>query len=132
MLLRALIVWCGLLVVAIVNGTIRVAVIVPVVGDTAGHVISTIVLSIAILLIAWFAIPWLGPASGTDLWRIGTMWLALTVAFEFGAGHFLFGNPWSRLLEDYNVLRGRIWVVVLFATATAPMVAAWGRGLVLR
>jgi hypothetical protein len=130
MLLRALIVWCALLVAAIVNGTIRVAVIIPAVGETAGHIISTIKLSIAILLIAWLAIPWLGPASGIDLWRIGAMWFALTVAFEFGAGHFLFGNPWSRLLEDYNVLRGRVWVVVLLATATAPMVAAWGWGLV--
>jgi len=27
---------------------------------------------------------------------------------------------WSRVLADYNVLRGRIWIVVLLTTVCAP------------
>jgi hypothetical protein len=34
--------------------------------------------------------------------------MALTLAFEFLARHFLFGNPLDRLIEDYNVFRDRI------------------------
>jgi hypothetical protein len=44
----------------------------------------------------------------------------MTVAFELLAGHYLFGNTWERLLADYNVLRGRIWVLVLITTFLAP------------
>ena len=48
------------------------------------------------------------------------MWLGMTLVFEFGAGHYLFGTPWRALLADYNVLAGRLWVLVLIATMTAP------------
>ena len=51
------------------------------------------------------------------------MWLALTVSFEFLGGHFLFGQPWQRLLADYDLLDGRVWVLVLVVTALAPRLA---------
>lgn len=53
------------------------------------------------LLSNYLAIQSAGQAIG-----IGLMWLAMTVVFEFGFGHFIVGNPWSRLLHDYNVLYG--------------------------
>jgi hypothetical protein len=56
---------------------------------------------------------------------IGAVWLALTLAFEFLAGHYLFGSSWERLLADYDLLRGRVWILVLLATLFAP---AWGFG----
>jgi hypothetical protein len=55
---------------------------------------------------------------------VGIAWLLLTVAFEFLAGHYLFHNPWARLLEDYNVFRGRIWVLVLLTTLVALRICA--------
>jgi hypothetical protein len=58
--------------------------------------------------------------------------VALTLAFEFLAGHYLFGNPWSRLLEDYDVFRGRIWILVLITTAVAPRLCARMRGIAMR
>ena len=33
--------------------------------------------------------------------------------FELGFGHWVAGHPWSRLLADYDLLAGRIWVLVL-------------------
>jgi hypothetical protein len=47
--------------------------------------------------------------------------VALTVAFEFFAGHYAFGNSWERLIADYNVFRGRIWILVLLANFFAPL-----------
>jgi hypothetical protein len=55
------------------------------------------------------------------------IWLLLTLAFEFLAGHSLFGKPWDMLLADYDVVRGRIWVLVLMSTLLAPMWAWWQR-----
>ena len=130
MLRRSLVVWLGLLVLAIANAGVREALITPSMGASAGHVISTITLCAAILLLSWLTIGWIRPRSSGDAWAIGGLWLGLTVAFEFLAGHYLFGNPWSRLLEDYNVIRGRVWVLVLLTTALAPFLCARARGLI--
>ena len=124
MILRALAVWLLLVVLAIANGTFRAAVLIPRVGEHAGHIISTLLLSILILATAWLTIGWMRPATYNDTVVIGFLWLLLTVLFEFGAGHFLFRQPWERLLADYNVSKGRIWVLVLIVTLKAPALAA--------
>jgi len=127
--IRALVVWLGLLALAIINGGIREAVIIPRTGELAGHVISTISLCVLILALAWLTIGWMRPASASEAGRIGGLWVVLVLAFEFLAGHYLFGTPWNELLADYNVLRGRIWPLVLVTTAVAPYVAGRVRGL---
>jgi hypothetical protein len=43
--------------------------------------------------------------------------------FEFGFGHYVLGTPWAELLADYDLSRGRIWVLVPIATAAAPALA---------
>jgi hypothetical protein len=53
----------------------------------------------------------------------------MTVAFEFLAGHYIFGSPWDRLLEDYNLFGGRIWLLVLATSAFAPLIMARARNL---
>ena len=121
MLVRAALIWCVLVVAAIANGAVRVAWIIPLAGDYWGHVISTATLSILIVAVAWLFIAWIGPSSAAEALRIGTTWLVMTIAFEFLAGHYLFGNSWERLLADYNVLQGRVWVIVLVVTFIAPL-----------
>jgi hypothetical protein len=128
MFARALAVWLILVVLAILNGSIRNLVVTPRVGEHAGHLISTVTLSAAILVVAWLAIGWIGPTDRQAAIAVGLFWLALTVLFEFGAGHYVFGNSWARLLADYNVLAGRVWVVVLLVTVLAPVWALSQRG----
>jgi len=130
MLLRAFLVWLGLMVVAIANGTFRQYVLLPSVGAYAGHVLSSITLSLLILLVAWLSIRWIQPTTGQAAWAVGVCWLTATVVFEFVAGHYLFHHPWSKLLADYDVRQGRVWVVVLVATLVAPRWAAGARGLI--
>jgi hypothetical protein len=132
MLMRALAVWFGLLLLAFANGALREIALVPSVGDTIGHAISSVTLSAAIVLLAWFTIAWMHPTSTADAWSIGILWLALTLAFEFLAGHYLFGTPWNNLLADYDVLAGRIWVLVLVTATVAPPISARAHGLVIR
>lgn len=108
--------------VAILNGAFRQAVILPRTGAPPAHVISALLLSAAIVLVTWLSLSWMAPVRASDALRIGLLWAALTIAFEFLAGHFLFGNPWSALLADYDVTRGRIWPLVLVVTAAAPWV----------
>jgi hypothetical protein len=132
MMMRAFAVWLLIVLVAVINGGIREALISPRTGDTAGHAISTVMLCAAILLLGWVTIGWMRPATRREVWRIGALWVMLTLAFEFLAGHYVFGTPWRQLLADYNVFRGRIWVLVLVTSAIAPWLAAHSRRLSLR
>jgi apolipoprotein N-acyltransferase len=46
--------------------------------------------------------------------------LLATIAFEFGFGHFVAGHSWSKLLADYNVFNGRLWLLVLVWITIMP------------
>jgi hypothetical protein len=129
MVKRSLVIWILMLVVASVNGAIREAVLIPMLGDVAGRAASTLMLCALVLLLTYLTILWIHPRSGRETWIVGGLWVALTLAFEFLAGHFLFGNPWSQLIEDYNVMRGRIWILVLITITLAPRLCAGIRGL---
>jgi hypothetical protein len=129
MVRRSLVIWMLMLVVASANGAVREALLIPVLGDIAGRAVSALLLCVLVLLLTYLTIRWIHPRSGYATWIVGGLWVALTLAFEFLAGHFLFGNPWSRLLEDYNVFRGRIWILVLITIAVAPRLCARVRGL---
>ena len=120
MLARAGAVWFGILLMAIFNGAFRDVVLTPRLGDLGARAVSCLTLASLIVLVTWTSLPWVRPVSTTDAWRIGSMWLAMTLIFEFGAGHYLFGTSWTALLADYNLLAGRLWILVLVATLTAP------------
>lgn len=128
MLRRALVIWLLLMVVAVANGAFRAGVLVPAYGDETAHHISVLMLCAIIALITRKSLSWMSPATARQASMIGGFWLALTVGFEFLAGHFLFGAPWPRLLADYNVLDGRIWMLVLLVTLLAPVWAFRARG----
>ena len=126
---RSLTVWFLILIVASINGAFREAWLISRFGEGAGRANSTVMLSAMVILVTWAAIGWIRPASPAHAWAIGTLWVLLTLAFEFLAGHYLFGKPWRELTEDYNVLRGRIWMLVLVTTALAPRLCAPLRGV---
>jgi uncharacterized protein YneF (UPF0154 family) len=127
--MRALLIWLVLLVLAVVNGAAREAWLVQRFGEPVGHAISSVALSALILLLSWLTIGWINPATAKDALLIGLVWLALTLAFEFIAGHYLFRKPWNELLADYDILAGRIWVSVLVTTTLAPLFTAYTRHL---
>jgi hypothetical protein len=62
------------------------------------------------------------PESGGRALAMGVTWLVLTVAFEFLFGHYVAHHSWSRLLHDYNIVEGRIWLLVLVWITFAPLV----------
>lgn len=129
MIWRAIAIWLVLMILAIVNGGVRDAVVTPRTGEHAGHVIATVVLSAIILLVARGAIGWIRPGDRRGALAVGATWLGLTLAFEFLAGHYLFRASWQRLVADYDVSRGRIWPLVLLTTLVAPLIVYRLRGV---
>jgi hypothetical protein len=125
--------WLGLLVVAVVNGAVRESAMTPRFGGAAAHRLSTLTLCALILAVTWLLMPWVHPETPRAAWRVGLAWVGLTLAFEFLAGHYLFGRPWAQLIADYDVRAGRIWPVVLVTTLVAPrfvgaLRGTWGGG----
>ena len=113
---------------AIANGTLREALLIPALGKPPGLILSGVFLSGLILAVAYFALPWFGQAPVVRYVAIGLFWLCLTVVFEFTFGRLIQGKPWSEVLEAYKFKDGNIWSLVLLITAVAPYVAAKFRG----
>ena len=126
---RALLIWLLIAVLANLNGALRQFVIIPLSNEGAGHVISTLMLAGIVLLTTWLTIGWMRPSTAGEAWTIGAVWLLLTLAFEFGFGHYVFGKPWSVLLADYHLDQGRIWTLVPVITLLAPWLAGRWKGL---
>ncbi len=128
-LLYALGMWFVLVIAAILNATFREVFITPKLGEHAGHVISTFTFMCIILALTYLFLGYLdADLARNDLLLIGAFWLVLTVAFEFLFGHYVMGHPWGKLLADYNIFKGRVWVLVLITTFLAP----WLVGTYLR
>jgi hypothetical protein len=129
MIWRALAVWFAILLMANVNGALREVLLIRPFGPVAGRSISTLLLCAIIVLISWLSIDWIKPATRAEAVQIGILWLVLTLAFEFLVGHYVFRKSWPDLLEDYDLSRGRIWVLALLTVSTAPLLTARLRGL---
>jgi hypothetical protein len=121
--LRAFIVWLGILVFAILNGAGREVILVPALGTEIAFVLSGALLSLFVIVIAYISLPWLGPARPIGLLSVGLGWAALTIIFEFSLGLWQ-GHSWSFMLAAYKFEHGNIWPIVLVVVASAPYVAA--------
>lgn len=126
--LKAFVVWLGILALAIANGALREAVLIPTLGKPPGLIISGALLSGLILAVSYCALPWFGRAPPASYAAIGLGWFCLTLVFEFTFGHLIQGKPWSQLFEAYTFKDGNMWSVVLLVTAVAPYVGARIRG----
>lgn len=124
---KALTVWVALLVLAIANGAVRAAILVPALGAVPGLILSGLLLACFILAAAYLSLPWLGTRRPSHLAAIGTGWLALTLIFEFSFG-LLRGMSLAELLAAHAFSGGNLWPVVLMVTALAPWLAAKLRG----
>ena len=129
MLLRALLI--GLLMAAaeVSLGILRVRFLNPRVGDQRARQIGVGTGSVIILVIAWFAVPWIGAPSAAGLLGVGLLWLVLMLALDLGFGRFVFRLSWKRIAEDFDLRRGRWLPVGMLILFLAPLLVAKLRGV---
>src|SRR5688572_22137119 len=99
--LKALALWCGILVLAVLNGILREKALVPVMGSSGALVVSGVLLCACIFGVAFVAAPWYGPLPYSRWLQVGLFWVLLTVVFEFGLGRFVQHKSWPELLAAY-------------------------------
>ena len=114
--------WFPMIVIAIANGIFREKVLANHLNELRAHQVSTASMIVLFGMYVWvlFCI-WL-PTSANQAIGIGLIWLVLTVLFEFLFGHYIVGHSWEKLLADYNIFKGRVWVLVLIWISVAPLI----------
>lgn len=125
MLTRYLFFWLILAVVAVINGTLRQFVYGRHLPELAAHQVSTVTGILLTGITVWILNRVWPIGSAREAWIIGACWLLMTIAFEFGFGHYVAGHSWSRLFADYNLLEGRVWSLFLAWIAVLPYVTWW-------
>lgn len=122
-IVKALLIWLAILGAAFFNGGLRELVLVPSLGMPYALILSGVILSVCILVIAVVAVPKLGPMATHQALGIGVFWLVLTLLFEFGFGRLVQHKPWGELLEAYTFAGGNLWPIVLLVVVLAPVIA---------
>lgn len=112
--------WAPMVLIAIANGVIREAWYGRRLSELRAHQVSTLIGILPFGIYIWILVRVWPPESAGQALTIGLIWLGLTIAFEFLFGHYVAGHPWSKLFQDYNILAGRVWAVVLLWVALAP------------
>lgn len=112
--------WVPLLAVAIFNGAFRQLTLVRIFPELVAHLLSTLMLVSLILFLGNSLVRWVHVARLGHATLVGAIWLTLTVAFEFLAGHYLSGKSWTVLLADYNIFEGRAWILIPIAMFWTP------------
>jgi hypothetical protein len=124
LLLASLLAWMLILCLAVANGALREAVLIPSLGKSAGLVLSGVLLSLLILVVAYGFVRMTRRDAGWQFVFVGVLWLSLTLAFEFGFGRWVQHKSWSDLLDAYTFRDGNLWPMVLLVTLVAPYLAA--------
>ncbi|MBK7500448.1 MAG: hypothetical protein IPI19_15520 [Ignavibacteriales bacterium] len=114
--------WFSFPFVGILNGVLREVIYKKLVGDLPAHQISTVTGVLFFGIIFYFIFKKWKIESARHAILVGVIWLGLTILFEFGFGHYIMGNPWQKLLHDYNLAEGRVWSLFLVWITIAPFV----------
>jgi len=61
---------------------------------------------------------------------IGVQWVLMTLIFEFVFGHYVAGKSWADILQNFNPLKGNLFIVVLLVTFISPLLVAKIRGAI--
>ena len=112
--------WVPMVAIAVANGVVREAWYGKRVAELYAHQISTASGIVLLGAYIWLIVHLWPPDSLEEALAVGLIWLALTVAFEFLFGRYVARRSWRQLLRDYNLLAGRVWLLVPVWVAIAP------------
>lgn len=120
---KSLGIWLLLAASAILVATFRVEVLLAQFGEQTAHQLGTLIFLIIQFIIIYFFINKMRIKETKTLLTIGIFWIVITIIFEFIFGHYVMGHPWQKLFSDYNLLNGRLWVLVLVNNIVAPLIS---------
>ncbi|MCF2873360.1 MULTISPECIES: hypothetical protein [unclassified Tenacibaculum] len=121
-MLKYILAWFPMIIIAIANGFFREKLLVNYFDKLQAHQLSSISMIVLLTIYNWILFKIFFPASINQAISIGLIWLLFTIMFEFLFGYYVVGHSWSKLLSDYNILKGRIWFFVLIWISIVPYI----------
>jgi len=122
MLLKYFFLWFPMVILAIINGSIRQGFYVTFLDELSAHQLSVVSGILFFAIYVWIISGKWKMTSYKQAITIGLMWLLMTIIFEFIFGHYVMGHAWEKLFHDYNFLEGRLWVIVLIWVTLSPII----------
>jgi hypothetical protein len=129
LIFKIIVIWSIFILFESINGVIRMNVLIPILGDRPGYLVSFLLGSSLLLAIAALFIPWLQTSRISQLLVAGLLWVGLTLAFEIALGRFILGYSWPQIAADYDLRQGGLMGVGLVWLALTPLFAAKIRGV---
>lgn len=111
-----------MILIAVANGTARDLGYKNMLGELTARQVSTLSLMILFGIYIFYVIQRYPPQSPMQAIWIGLLWLLLTLIFEFGMG-LATGISWKIMLEEFNILKGRLWILTPIWVTVAPYIA---------
>lgn len=118
--LKQFLLWLPMIVIAIANAGLREMVWDNYFDELTAHQISTATLILFCTVYIGLIFPFIGVRSFNHVLLIGFLWVLLTVGFEFVFGFLVMSNSLKELINDYNLLQGRLWSVFLMGLFILP------------
>jgi len=112
--------WPPMIIVGIANGLLRQVLFAKPLGEQRAHQLSSLTAIVFFGTYIWLLNRWRPLESTGQALLIGGIWLFLTTGFEFLFGRYVAGHSWRELLHDYNIAKGRLWLLVLLWICIAP------------
>jgi hypothetical protein len=128
MILKSMLIWLGIIPLAILNGILREAVLVPVLGKS-GLPISGILLAAMAFLLTFLLLPRLGAGTQSTYVIMGVIWIVATIIFEFTLG-FVTGDSLDKMLAAYNIFTGNLWLLDVIFIGCTPWLTAKIRNII--
>lgn len=120
MLFKYALAWFPMLVLAILNGVARDKLYGPGMKPLTAHQVSC-VMGIALFTVYTAVLSrYLPLESSVQAITAGLIWLVMTVIFEFSMICLLLKRSFRSALEEYNLMAGKLWTLVLVAVALLP------------
>jgi predicted membrane protein len=108
------------MIIAILNGAIRVISYGKFLPEIRAHQLSTLTGIVIVGFVVWKINQYYPMTSGQEAIKIGFIWLVMTILFEFGFGHYVMNRTWNVLLHDYRIDKGRVWGLFLIWILFVP------------
>jgi hypothetical protein len=114
--------WIPMLFIAIANGVARDLGYKKRTTPLRAHQISTLTAAIFFAFYVWALTRRWPLESAAQSLLVGGIWFLLTIAFEFGFGHYVARHSWSDLAADYDLCQGRVWLLLLLWLFSLPSI----------
>ena len=112
--------WIPMLLIAILNGVLREFVFTKYLNVLSAKQLSTITLLIFFSIYIGLVLIRYRPTSTSQALFIGLTWMIMTLVFETVFGAYR-GNSIGNMLQEYNILKGNIWLLIPLLLGVAPL-----------